>query len=340
MFRSPESGVALQETPGFHLPKPLDFSELKSREGSADSSGEIHAYSRVVRDKALEVTSLGSAGLGWQMVKAANGIQCEGLPIAGSKIKGIRHIAEFCLPADVVLDAYVRLNYTDIIDKYTTHVESVESIPPAEFAWMQVVWTYDRIFPVGSSRDFCTFDFVDKENFMLVSKSVDHPALPKTSLPGWASIFSGSLKSPTYRVPLFYALRVVPNPEDAGRCKVIQFQWSDVAGIVPANEIWKSVSNFGFDSIPKFRAQLESAIARGVVLGKESGAGFLVDPLVPRWRQQVAECLADCPLRDGGSSQQPEQNGGGRGIPPAAMKLAVVAPLAAFFYLSGGIGDR
>lgn len=318
-FRNPESGAAPDGTPGFHLPKPLNFSELKSREGSADV-GEIHSYVRAVRDKALEVTSLDSAGLCWRAAGVANGIQCDGLHIAGSKIEGVRHIAEFHLPADVVLDAYNRLNYTDIIDKYTTHVESADSIPPAEFAWMQVVWTYDRIFPVGSSRDFCTLDFVDKENLMLVSKSVGHPALPVTSPPGWASIFSGSLKEPTYRVPLFYALRVVPDPQDAGRCTVVQFQWSDIAGLVPPNEIWKGVRKFGFDNIPKFRARLERATAQGIVLGKESGATYLADPLVPRWRQEPSDMIPGL---------EPEQKAGGRAIPPAAVALAVVVPLAA-----------
>lgn len=319
-FRKPESGIAPEGTPGFHIPTQLDFQELKSRESSADVNGEVVAYVRSVRDKALEVTSLESADLSWRPASVKNGIRCEALLIAGTKIEGIRHIAEFPLPADVVLDAYNRLNYTDIIDMYTTHVESAETIPPAEFAWIQVVWTYDRLFPVGSSRDFCTLDFIDKENLMLVSKDVAHPAVPVTGPPGWASIFSSSLKAPTYRMPLFYALRIVPDPQDAGRCTVVQFQWSDTGGFVPPKEVWKGVRKFGFDNIPKFRSRLEGVAAQGIVLGKDSGPAYLANPLVPRWRQEPSDMIPGL---------EPEEKARGRAVPPAAVALAVgVAALA------------
>merc|ERR1719291_948783 len=120
---------------------------------------------------------------------------------------------------------------------------------------------------------------------VLVSKSVEHPKLPRTRPPGWGDIFSGSLAAPTYRVPLLYALRVVPDAKDANSCKVIQFQWSDVAGIVPQKECYKGIVQFGFDNIPKFRARVQQAAARGATLGLASGAAYLKDPLEPCWRQ-------------------------------------------------------
>lgn len=292
MFRAPDSGIADDvNAPGFHMPPPLDFHSAPHAKGSAAYTDWVTGYAREVRDKALELTDLGGS-LSWTTQLEKGGIKCESLELAGTKVLGIRHIAQFDgLTADVVLDAYCRLNYTDIIDKFTTHVSVVESLPcPEDFAWMQAVWTYDRIFPVGASRDFVTLDYIDKMNYMLVSKSVEHPGLPRTAQPTWGKICSGNLDAPTYRVPLLYGLKVIPDPGDAKSCKIVQFQWSDIAGIVPQDKIHTSVIDFGFDSITKFRDRL-MRLPPGCSLGAKSGQAFLADPLVPRWRQSPQEMI-------------------------------------------------
>lgn len=284
MFREPDAGIGSEGEPGFHLPRPLDFEQVGHAKGSKAYLEQVNAYASKARDCALELTAL-DGSLKWEPHSEKNGIKCDGLTIAGTQIQGIRHIAEFELSADAVLDAYNRLNYTDIIDKYTTHVECIESVPTEEFSWMQVVWTYDRIFPVGATRDFVTLDFIDRKNMMLVSKSVEHSGVPRTEKPGWGSIFSGSLKAPTYRVPLLYALRVVPCADNDKRCTVIQFQWSDIAGFVPEKYCYTGIVQFGFDNIPKFRARVQKAAEDGAIFGEVSGDEFLADPLKPHWRQ-------------------------------------------------------
>lgn len=43
------------------------------------------------------------------------------------------------------------------------------------YDWSHVTWTVDNIFPVFAVRDFCTIEFVDSKDTMILSKTAERP---------------------------------------------------------------------------------------------------------------------------------------------------------------------
>jgi len=149
----------------------------------------------------------------------------------------------------------------------------------SECNWCHVAWTVDAINPVFAVRDFVTLDFVNESRSLIVSRSVKHKLVPETEPPTLTSCLWKSLRSRTYRVPLLYALRVLPVDEDT--CVVIQLQWSDVGGIVPDKIVTERVEEFGRSNMARMRKIAETAVERKIVAPLE-------DPLFPAWTPDPA----------------------------------------------------
>jgi len=290
---------------GISLPDQLDFTKLSTSENSHLA---IQNHMKECIRVGLELTDLKNEQFDFVTTKNigkgnSSKIRVESTSIAGTsdpKLMGIRHIARLDgLHPDYLFDAYNRLNYTDIIDKYTYLVEMIEEIdvprPEVEndndddddISWCHVVLTADRLIPIFFSvRDFVTFDFVSRRHRMLVSRSCIHPNKPQTSPPSTFDL----TKTKTYRVPLQYVLRILPCPEDENSCIVVQFQYSDMGGIIPPPSQTKAVIDFGIDNIPKFFNTVLEAKHKGLALGPGT-EGYLKNPLKPKWRQRPKDML-------------------------------------------------
>ena len=254
----------------------IDFGALPGREQSEERNAAVKEFADRLTEQCMELTSSTTDGdPAWSSVGEKDGISYSQLEVAGSPLPMSRHSAEFNAPASVVLGLFNSLTYTRLIDPYTFHVEAKEVCElGADYNWCHVAWTVDAINPVFAVRDFVTLDFLDESRSLIVSRSVKHGLVPETEPPALTSFLRKSLESRTYRVPLLYALRVLPI--DGSTCVVTQLQWSDVGGILPDKIVVESVEKFGYDSMARMRKIAETAVERKI-------AAPLEDPLFPAW---------------------------------------------------------
>jgi len=304
IFRVPEepNTIKYPEQKGVILPDPLDFTKLPTASRQSNMDDAVQKHIKECIHIGLELTDPENEQFDLVTTKDVimtggrqNKIRVESISIAGSAhpdIMGIRHIARLeGVSPDYLLDAYNRLNYTDIIDKFTYLVEQIEDIDVPQqikkeehedtISWCHVVLTADRLVPFFLSiRDFVTFDFVSQHHRMLVSRSCIHPSQPQTSPPCCGFVNNKN----TYRVPLQYFLRILPCPEDTNSCTVVQFQYSDVGGIIPPTNQTQAIIDFGLENISKFCTTVSEAKQKGLALGPGT-EGYLKNPLKPKWRQ-------------------------------------------------------
>lgn len=274
--RVPSEPVADGEAgPGIRLFS-LDFDKLPGDKNSEEYNSAVRKFVDRLGQQCVELTATTTTdGLPWSSAGEKDNITCEHLQVAGTPLPMSRHTAEFNAPAPTVLQLFNALNYTRLIDPYAFHVEAKEHCDLApEYEWCHVAWTVDSIHPLFAVRDFVTLDFVNASQSLIVSRSVRHGLVPETKPPTKTSFLLKSLKSRTYRVPLLYALRVLP--VDENNCVVTQLQWSDVAGVVPDDIVVKSVEKFGYESLARMRKIAQTAVEKNVVAPIE-------DPLLPAW---------------------------------------------------------
>mmetsp|Transcript_1575 Transcript_1575/g.2236 ORF Transcript_1575/g.2236 Transcript_1575/m.2236 type:complete len:319 (+) Transcript_1575:265-1221(+) len=311
MFRTPEEPNPKKhpEVKGFVLPEILDFADLYQTKNETSSrkalDDTVNRHIEECVDMGLRLTdpreTVNCEHVTTKVlpIKLASGkiqeteIRVESVSVAGTSdkdMKGVRHIAKLTgVKASYAFDVYNRLNYTDAIDKFTYLVEQIDSIDVPkdnkhDIAWNHVAYTADRLVPMFAVRDFVTFDFVSEAHMMLNSRSCKHPLRPQTPIPTFWS-FCGDKQ--TYRVPLQYFLRIIPDKDDPdGSCTVVQFQYSDIGGVVPPASQTKAVIDFGLDNLPKFFAIVLRAKEKGLELGVGS-KGYLKNPLEPCWRQDI-----------------------------------------------------
>ena len=157
-------------------------------------------------------------------------------------------------------------------------------------SWSHVVYTADKIIPGFAHREFVTLDFVDKENLLLVSRSCQHSQRPLTKVPKLRHCIKGMFKSPKrkLRSPLCYFLHVVPLSEN--KCRVVQFQYSDMGGIILPKEQTKAVIKFGLDNIDRFYHLLKEVQRKELNVGL-STKDYLANPLNNGWNQSVGDMI-------------------------------------------------
>ncbi len=253
----------------------LDFGALPGKEKSKEYNAAVQGFLKRLIEQCVELTSKDGGDLPWSLMGEKDGISYSQLQIAGSPLPISRHSAEFKAPASMVLQLFSSLTYTRLIDPYTFHVEAKEHFEPgSEYKWCHVAWTVDAINPFFAVRDFVTLDFLNESRSLIVSRSVKHGLVPETESPTLTSFLCKSLRSRTYRVPLLYALRVLP--VDGDTCVVTQLQWSDVGGIVPEKIAVESVDAFARSNMTRMRKIAETAVERKIVAP-------LDNPLSPAW---------------------------------------------------------
>lgn len=255
----------------------LDFDTLPGEKNSEEYRAAIKAFADRLSQQCVELTaSTTDGGLPWSPAGQRDNISYSQLRVAGSSLPISLHTAEFSAPASTVLALFSSLNYTNLIDPYAFRVEAKEvcELGP-EYDWCHVAWVIDSINPVFAVRDFATLDFADASRLLVVSRSVKHGLVPETEHPGQFSFLFKGPKSRTYRVPLLYAVRVLPS-DDNSCCVVKQIQWSDVGGVLPDWGVVSSVKKFGYDSMARMRKVAEMAVAKKVSVPVEN-------PLLPAW---------------------------------------------------------
>mmetsp|Transcript_10114 Transcript_10114/g.15527 ORF Transcript_10114/g.15527 Transcript_10114/m.15527 type:complete len:339 (+) Transcript_10114:110-1126(+) len=272
-------------------PALVDFNELQSR-----PSDEIYSICKKhmigMSEVGMSITNEKDTPMQLMLTKELKSgitVKAEKASVVGSEIECVRHSVDLDFDAHFVLGLYSQLNYTSVIDAFTYEVKNLENIKSEErFAWAHVAYTSDRLtLPLLSHRDFVTFDFVDKENMLIVSRSCLHPSKPVTKPPKASDciqgLFSNKVKR-TLRSPLCYFLRVIPIGPN--QCRVVQFQHSDVGGVVPPKEQTKAVLKFGIDNLDRFHVLLLKASEKGLEVGK-SADDYLADPLKDGWKQDA-----------------------------------------------------
>lgn len=277
----------LDEDAGVRLDS-LDLDTLPGEKNSEEYRSALKAFVDRLSEQCMELTSIktthsdddgggGGGGLPWMTVGEKDGISYSHLRVAGSDFPISHHTAEFGAPASTVLEIFNALTYTNLIDPFAFHVEIKEecALGP-EYSWCHVAWTVDSIHPLFAVRDFVTLDYADASRFLIVSRSVRHGLVPETAPPTQLSFLLKGLRSRTYRVPLLYALRVLPVEDDENRCVVSQIQWSDVGGVLPDKIVVSSVEKFGYDNMARMRKVVEAAVAKNITVPIE-------DPLLPAW---------------------------------------------------------
>ncbi|KAL7549173.1 hypothetical protein ACHAWF_012451 [Thalassiosira exigua] len=287
----PHSTAAVSWTTG------LDFNRLKSTK----SKEEYQAFClQHMRDLVQDGLRLADADLTpmefstHETSKNGISIQVDTSRVIGVNIpdlKCVRHTADFDVDAETVLGVWNRLAYTEAVDKYTYLVELLEEIDctGSQFSWAHIEYTADKIMPCFAHRDFVCFDFVDKENLMMMSRSCLHPSRPPTQAPtfidGLLDTFSEH-PSRTIRSPLFWFVRAIPMGEN--KCRVVQFQFSDVGGVVPPAEQTKAAVTFGIESLDRFYRLVKEAQGKGLEVGPTTN-DYLADPLLSKWTKRVAK---------------------------------------------------
>jgi hypothetical protein len=273
-------------------PNALDFNKLESQ--NAGKYRVLQQHMEEMAQAGLRLTDTDKTPMELVTRQTKNGmtVQAEKASVVGVSfpdLQCVRHQAEFDIDAKTVFDVYNRLNYTEAIDAYTYLVEQLEEVDCAEsrFSWAHVAYTGDKIMPGFAHRDFVTFDFVDADNLMLVSRSCVHPSRPQTPDPTCLHGIVGMCSnrpSRTIRSPLCYFLRVIPLGEN--KCRVVQFQYSDVGGIVPPKSQTEAVVKFGLGNLERFNHLVKKAQTNKLKIGPEM-EDYLANPLVPKWRQDV-----------------------------------------------------
>lgn len=218
------------------LPHALDFTKLKSDNICNKEYNTIcNQHMKEMAEAGLHLTDANQTPMeliSHRKTKHGVVIQAEKCPVVGVDIdiqhlECVRHTAaELDMNAETVFDTYVKLNYTEAIDAYTYLVEQLEVISSSSddkrFGWCHVVYTADKIVPCFAHREFVTFDFVDTENLLLVSRSCEHHLRPSTKVPKLRHCIRGMFTKKTpkrkLRSPLCYFLRVVPLGEK--KCRV------------------------------------------------------------------------------------------------------------------------
>jgi len=159
-------------------------------------------------------------------------------------------------------------------------------------SWSHVVYTADKIIPGFAHREFVTLDFVDTENLLLVSRSCQHPQRPLTKVPKLRHCIRGMFtkKPPKRKIrsPLCYFLHVVPLSEN--KCRVVQFQYSDMGGIILPKEQTKAVIKFGLDNLDRFYHLLNEVERKELDVGP-STKNYLANPLQNGWNQSVGDMI-------------------------------------------------
>ncbi|KAL7554048.1 hypothetical protein ACHAWF_017418 [Thalassiosira exigua] len=274
----------------------LDFHKLKLTK----SKEKYQAfYLQHMRDFVLDGLSLADADLtpieftAHKASKNDISIQVDTSPVIGVNVpdlKCVRHTADFDVDAQTVLDVWNRLAYTEAIDKYTYLVDLTEEMDctGSQFSWAHVEYTADKIMPFFAHRDFVCFDFVDKENLIMISRSCVHPNRPPTQAPRFIDGLTGNFsKSPfrTFRSPLFWFVRTIPMGEN--KCRVVQFQFSDVGGVVPPAEQTKAAVTFGVESLDRLYCLVKEAQGKGMQVGPNTN-DYLANLLLSKWTKRVA----------------------------------------------------
>lgn len=217
-------------------------------------------------------------------------IQVDTIQVAGAShegLLGVRHVARVPMSPEAFIDGYIRVNYTNLVDPFTNRVDLVEDLTQKDDVnWSHVVYTVDWLAPFFSEREFVTLDFTSMEHNLLVSRSCQHPAIPTTRPPGWCN----HDYQQRYRSPLFFFLRTIHVADLPNQCLVVQFQFSDMGGIVPIARQVKAVIQFGNVNIPKVTSCLLHAAKEGVLLlGQHTNGGEtrhkVSNPLQPTRRQ-------------------------------------------------------
>ena len=292
---------------GVAVPPPLDFECLKKEE--EDPKRFVQRYVDQCLQVGLELTDAvkdpHAAHMGNRSTVTVETTQKQKLDVVIDEVKiaglsplqkdlrAVRHtIYKVPLRADVFMDGYNRLNYTDLVDKFTYFVEQVPedtleetaaiSSTESDLAWCHVAYTADVLAPFLRERDFVTFDFVSRRHLLLCSRSCAHPAYPKNV-------------SKTYRVPLLFYQRVLPDADDPeNHCSIVQFQMSDIGGFIAPGFAIKGIVDFGVENIPKVVSAIVQAVSNDEngeeTLGK-GAPGYLDSPLEPSWRQNPKEML-------------------------------------------------
>lgn len=279
-------------------PSALNFIKLKSEKTGKEYSAICQQHMEDMAHAGLRLTDADLTPMEFVTRRTKHGIsiQAEKARVVGvpfPDLQCVRHTSDFDMDAKTVFDVYVRLNYTKAIDQYTYLVQLLEKIDSVgdRFSWAHVAYTADKIVPFFAHREFVTFDFVDAENLMLVSRSCLHPRRPQTMDPTCLHGILGTFSkrpSRTIRSPLCYFLRIIPLGEK--KCRVVQFQYSDIGGIVPPVEQTKAVVKFGLRSMNRFYRLLRRAQAKGLEVGPET-KGYLANPLLPKWHKPVAKMI-------------------------------------------------
>ena len=266
-----------EEKQGFSFISTLDFSLI-------EQSKESHCYKAAVKSHMLDFESqceeLSSDDHDWKKTSERNETICEHLNVSGTGIPMVKHTSTLNFSAKDVFQVAQALTYSSVVDPYAFHVECKDVIDIEGYDWANITWTVDNIFPVFAVRDFCTLDFVRSENMTIMSKSVEHPLVPRTEVPSkTSSIKKKTTKSRTYRVPLFWFIKVIPVYEN--KCILIQIQWSDVGGLIPEDKIYQSVEKFGFDSIKRMSSIMSHVKERGLCLPE------IKSPISTSWERKA-----------------------------------------------------
>ena len=244
----------------------------------------------------------------WVLRTTNEGVKAYTRPVQNTDQVAIKHIVEYDLPADHVMDLYVKLNYTSVVDPYTTSLRSVEAYETRKYEWLQAIHTYDPlafgVFQTMAPRDYVTLDFVDKEKMMLVSKSIEHPSLPNLS--SVDNRWIGSER--VFRVPFLYAVKAEEVSKNKTRLVIIH--WADIGGNI-GRPLYTALAiiNFGNKFAEEFRKKLgaiEQEITNGKMKVGKTTASFLSDPLDGGWVKDPEMILAK--LRNLNSDKELQAN--------------------------------
>lgn len=269
------------EQEGFVFVPTLDFSLIEQDKGSPEYTEKVKSHMMKFE---IQCQELSSDLHDWEKTSEQDGTICEHLKVAGTGIPMVKHTSTLDFPAQFVFQVINSLTYTSVVDPYAFHVECKDVLDIDDYDWTTVTWTVDNIFPVFAARDFCTLDFVRSEDMTIMSKSVEHPLVPRTELPSkTSSMRKKTTKSRTYRVPLFWFIKVVPIDEN--KCTMIQVQWSDVGGVIPEDKIYQSVEKFGFDSTKRMSSIISHVKERELVLPE------VKSPIIPSWERKVHKII-------------------------------------------------
>jgi len=210
-------------------------------------------------------------------------ISVETVPVVGVSdpgLKAVRHAVRLPVRPDVLFDAVCRFCYTEAVDPFLDRVDVLERYEEAfeddgdrSVSWCHVTYTVDRFAPVMSARDFVSVDLASEKHLLYFSRSCIHPDRPPKPVPG---PLLPKQRSRAYRVPFMFCQHVIPDPSDPDACTLVQFQFSDIGGILKPSDQIAAVVRFGTSNIPKL-LRLVDEFAYGLGEGQ---LGYMQDPLL------------------------------------------------------------